>query len=307
MSGTKWSEQAKKAAKAPLPPKGVTLKTISYISANKLKTMPLPILAAAIPAAAGLGQSILTGITNKNSREWQEQQYDKQRADSLADWNMMNEYNSPAAQMARYKEAGLNENLIYGQPTTSPMARGATTGSYKPETPDVVTPTNQAVGTYYDVQIKEQQLDNMKAQQAVMMADQMLKTATTAYTVSRNARSQFDLELADSLKGEIQAMTTAKSEMAGYSRDILQNTAATKIETAKANLAQALENVVKTKSDTTRNTAETSRIWQSIENLKKDGTLKQLDIDLKKLGVQPGDQLWQRVIARLLSSIGFSF
>lgn len=30
-------------------------------------------------------------------------------------WNMQNEYNSPASQMARYKAAGLNPNLIYGQ------------------------------------------------------------------------------------------------------------------------------------------------------------------------------------------------
>lgn len=30
-------------------------------------------------------------------------------------WNMQNAYNTPAAQMARYQEAGLNPNLIYGQ------------------------------------------------------------------------------------------------------------------------------------------------------------------------------------------------
>lgn len=30
-------------------------------------------------------------------------------------WNATNEYNSPVAQMARYREAGLNPNLIYGQ------------------------------------------------------------------------------------------------------------------------------------------------------------------------------------------------
>lgn len=30
-------------------------------------------------------------------------------------WNMQNEYNTPAAQMLRYQDAGLNPNLIYGQ------------------------------------------------------------------------------------------------------------------------------------------------------------------------------------------------
>lgn len=30
-------------------------------------------------------------------------------------WNMQNEYNTPAAQMSRFQDAGLNPNLIYGQ------------------------------------------------------------------------------------------------------------------------------------------------------------------------------------------------
>ena len=34
-------------------------------------------------------------------------------------WNATNEYNSPVAQMARYREAGLNPNLIYGQSNTA--------------------------------------------------------------------------------------------------------------------------------------------------------------------------------------------
>lgn len=40
-------------------------------------------------------------------------------------WNATNEYNHPAAQMARYNEAGLNPNLIYGQSnTTAPVDVG---------------------------------------------------------------------------------------------------------------------------------------------------------------------------------------
>lgn len=34
-------------------------------------------------------------------------------------WNMTNEYNSPSAQMARFRAAGLNPNLIYSQSNTS--------------------------------------------------------------------------------------------------------------------------------------------------------------------------------------------
>lgn len=40
---------------------------------------------------------------------------DKQYQQALDQWNRQNEYNSPAAQMQRFIEAGLNPDLIYGQ------------------------------------------------------------------------------------------------------------------------------------------------------------------------------------------------
>lgn len=46
----------------------------------------------------------------------------QENAYNLDLWNLANEYNSPAAQMSRYQDAGLNPNLIYSQQnTTSPL------------------------------------------------------------------------------------------------------------------------------------------------------------------------------------------
>lgn len=46
----------------------------------------------------------------------------QENAYNLDLWNLTNQYNSPAAQMGRYQDAGLNPNLIYGQQnTTSPL------------------------------------------------------------------------------------------------------------------------------------------------------------------------------------------
>nr|QGT50721.1 hypothetical protein Elusimicrob1349_1910 [uncultured Elusimicrobia bacterium] len=47
-------------------------------------------------------------LTGENAAKAQNEQ-------QLQWWNMQNEYNSPAAQMARYKAAGLNPNLVSGQ------------------------------------------------------------------------------------------------------------------------------------------------------------------------------------------------
>lgn len=52
----------------------------------------------------------------------QRQAYQQQVADNLAQWNRQNQYDSPSAQMARFADAGLNPDLIYGQQSnTSPM------------------------------------------------------------------------------------------------------------------------------------------------------------------------------------------
>ena len=76
--------------------------------------------------------ALATGSANRATRKWNEKMYGIQRADSLADWNMQNEYNSPKNVMARYKEAGLNPNLIYGNGTNASAGtvRSSSPGSY---------------------------------------------------------------------------------------------------------------------------------------------------------------------------------
>lgn len=60
----------------------------------------------------GLGGSLIQGFTNEYFTR-RNQKYSNSLA--IDNWNMQNAYNSPAAQMQRFREAGLNPNLIYGQ------------------------------------------------------------------------------------------------------------------------------------------------------------------------------------------------
>lgn len=46
-------------------------------------------------------------------------------------WNEMNKYNSPAAQMQRYQEAGLNPNLIYSQQNTTSPLQAASNAAFR--------------------------------------------------------------------------------------------------------------------------------------------------------------------------------
>lgn len=74
----------------------------------------VPIISGAISAGSGLLSGIAnigsTLLTNKANKELAQYSFEQQRQMIRE----QNEYNSPQAQMARYKEAGLNPNLIYG-------------------------------------------------------------------------------------------------------------------------------------------------------------------------------------------------
>lgn len=130
---------------------------------------------------------------NRRTREWNEKMYGRQRADALADWNMQNEYNSPAAQMARYRDAGLNPNLIYGQSNEGAMVRTTDVKPWNPKAPEFKA--DQAIGQYFDVQQKEAQINNLKAQNDNLLAQKNLIDANTAkvYKDMENTGSIMDM------------------------------------------------------------------------------------------------------------------
>lgn len=76
-------------------------------------------IAGGITAAGAGAQAIATGKLNKKNRDWQEKMYARQLADERENWNMVNsyneemyhKYNSPSAQVAQYRAAGLNPDL----------------------------------------------------------------------------------------------------------------------------------------------------------------------------------------------------
>jgi len=266
-----------------------------------------------IPLAAGLvsqGAGMFAqGKANKKTREWNEHMYERQRGDSLADWAMQNEYNSPAAQMKRLREANLNPHLVYGGgavagPASTPRSSSPGSFTHQPFTPDLQP---LAMG-FMDWKMKEAQLDNVaamtaaKEQEALLKSSQVVATNTaTAGTKITNEQKQFNLDLANDLRNT--SVEAAKASL----QKTLANTQFTLDENERQaamqqpNLLLAAEKVLTMRLDRAQTSWQISELKERIENLKKDGQLKQLDINLKPTGVHPGDALWQRVLAQLIS------
>lgn len=83
-------------------------------------------IGAAAMGLASLGGNLIDSYRNRKTARWNTERTiaaNKEAAElayqrDIEKWNMQNAYNTPEAQMARFKDAGLNPHLIYGQGTS---------------------------------------------------------------------------------------------------------------------------------------------------------------------------------------------
>ncbi len=141
--------------------------------------MPLPLVPLIVAGATLAGNYLNSksqSDTNATQLAYAREMYDKQRADALADWDRQNQYNSPLQQMARFKEAGLNPNLIYGQMSNAPAVRSSSPQSYSPTAPQYGSGIAPAISQYYNTQLQTAQIDAVKTQAESSKQDVLLKS-----------------------------------------------------------------------------------------------------------------------------------
>ena len=176
-------------------------------------------------------------------QQWIEQMYEKN-----------NSYNSPAAQMQRLKEAGLNPDLMY--------SRGDVGNATAPEAPQqAATPRYNVIPTNTYGQTAQIAADaGLKAAQARLASSESKKTDTeesllTADYLLRKARTESDIELNNStiyVNHELGQLNHAEAEVAAKKLqeiDVSMSEARERINTLKAQQAQIDENMVQMKFD----------------------------------------------------------
>ena len=271
--------------------------------------MPGPLVIPAVMAGSQiLGQGInaisQSGI-NKKTRQWNEQMYARQRADALADWQRQNEYNSPAAQMQRYKDAGLNPNLIYGggPGNVSSPIRSTDTKSWTPQAPqfDFGAVAQSALFAGVNLKAKEAQINN---------TEQVVKN-NIAKEQETNARTLGILEGTLKTKQQNQRYNEIVDANLQVQQERLRNLQAstdqilTRTEQMRAifqpNMQKAVEEVYRLRLENAKIPSEKELLRYKIHETQRDIQLKNLDIELKKLGIMPGDNLFMRILGRQLA------
>lgn len=146
----------------------------------------------------GLLQSWIGSRTSKKNtertiqanKELAEYQYQK----DLEMWNRQNEYNSPAAQMARLKEAGLNPNLVYGSGSAAGNVSSqlpkynAPQVDYRGVPPPVDIP--QMIQMYQDFRLRKAQTDNIQAQTDLTNVKTAIETGIGYATREQNLKGK---------------------------------------------------------------------------------------------------------------------
>nr|QJB18837.1 MAG: DNA pilot protein [Microvirus sp.] len=270
-------------------------------------------------AAYGAAASVIdTGVNayvqsdiSKKTRKWNEQQYEKQKADNLAYWHMQNEYNNPTSQMQRLRDANLNPNMVYGQSSGGASGQAGDIKAPNPLSWNPKAPTfdlTKGIQTYADVKTKQAQTDALKTQATTNATQAALNAQTTLNKAQENKTSTFDLlqkeRLADTSASAAQASLDAQlkgTELTQTNIDITKNRDAREALMNSQNVQESAQRILSSQLLNSKTQLEKQEVQQRINGLQKDNTLKQLDINLRQNGINPTDPTYIRVLGQYLS------
>lgn len=283
--------------------------------------MALP-LAPLIAAGASLlgtgGQIYAQAKMNKKTIKYNKEMYEKQKADNLANWNLQNSYDSPEAQMARYKEAGLNPNLVYSQngqgggTLATPDVKSA-----DQHTPDVQSGIANSMQAYMSTTMQKEQINNLKKQQDVLSADALLKAAQTLSTLTSNEKGKLDVKLLGSTLGydidakklAVQAALASIKKTQADTINTQTNTTATAAATERANqlqpgaLQKQIADIASVKMSTAKTAMDKKQVQKQIELMNQSKELNEFEIMLNKKGFTKSDDVKWRIGNQLWNDI----
>jgi len=252
----------------------------------------IPLIGAAIGAA---GSAASQHFTNQQNIKYAREAMHTQRQWALEDWDKVNAYNSPLQQMQRFKEAGLNPQLMYGNANNSPAGMVRTTDIKTPNIGNsgfIAASNNLAHGAsdmlnaYFaaknlenDTQLKQAQVLNLKSQSDRTKLQNDITQQAFEDLVHRQS-------IDNALKRSATTLNWTKEE--GQAR---QN----------ANMPSKEMAFERYLAETAKTDAEAKHAYEKYKLAKQEGTLKQFDLDmLEKLSLAPNGI---RLILEFLRSI----
>lgn len=256
------------------------------------------IFQAATAAGTGIMGSILSYSSNRKQREANRDMAEYAYAKDLEMWERQNAYNSPIAQMQRLREAGLNPNLVYGQGAGS-AGSAAQMPKYNapvlPYKPVDISWIADTLGRYQEFQMRQAQIDNIKASTDNTNADALNKQVTNFLLKTQ---------------GKLKEQEFSQKEIVNpYQADVMRN----KAKGSEAQMQQEFARLM---------TMSLEQQQTYLDNLTKEKRLTTIDLENEnkkaqllfntyknewmKAGVTTSDNPALRIMVRMANALGLS-
>lgn len=272
--------------------------------------MVAPAVAAALLNAASTGTTTaLSYAQNQKNIKFQRQTNQgnnlnawlmarAQRKAALMDWNRENAYNSPAQQMQRLKEAGLNPHLVYGNGAN--VTAGSINSSSAPVAEARAPVSNMdwaqasegvsnTIQSYQNVQLQQQQLDNMKKQAELLDMKAQEINVDIANKMTLGEKTKFTLDYQREMKdttAEYLRLRNRNLESSTTNIGIQQQFKARELHIRQAEYELNVKKYellnAKTTKDMERIASEILLNTLKADNISADTSNKQFDLEFNK-------------------------
>ncbi|MEM2002612.1 MAG: hypothetical protein QXT77_08215 [Candidatus Methanomethylicaceae archaeon] len=265
--------------------------------------------AAGINAAAQTANNMFNiaavNRMNRKTRKWNEQMYERQKADNIAFWNMQNAYNDPSAQMARLKAAGLNPNLVYGSSSPANTADSISSPNkpqWHPDAPRLDLNATDVLHQMYAIPNLQAQTENLKENNALLRANALKVAAETANLGIKNAQDQLTYDLSKSLFAT--TVEQAKMNLRKTETDIL--TAIDANDRANAlhapNLERALTELLRARLGVSLDQKTLQALEQDIQKKISENRILKKQAEMWENNQNPNDPTWLRWAFELIKA-----
>lgn len=247
-----------------------------------------PIIPAVVETAGNVVSTVLTNKANKKENA-------AARAYNLQMYNLQNEYNLPANQMARLQAAGLNPNLIYGS------GGAKTEAAHIPEASPVNynAPHLELAGMISALQAM-QQIKNMRSAGEGLDIDNRIKEQELLRQHLDNQINFGPYMLLRNGKD-----VTAKFELGKYDQTLNNSYKGQKTFYDILNSSNQAE---RTESEITLNRQKLDAMGLSMESQRQLNRLRKIEADqaeqLKPYNMNSNDPAWIRAMLNIYNAIG---
>lgn len=244
-----------------------------------------------VSAASNLGGGLIGALTAKSQQR-------KANAFNVDMWNRTNQYNSPAEQMKRYAQAGLNPNLIYGQgnsgnASNAPTFEALAEPGYKPVDIPSITGSLQS---FTDWGIKQAQEDKIETETDLAKSKIISETLSQAGQTLRNTKDSLLLPYAEELtKTSLEAQKAQIDKIMADTKFTLDQNERAAIQNDRS-VIESVERVIQMRTGNRLTEAQ-------IRNLNEDNWVKQLQAQLARQGITPETPWYAKAIERIVERL----